>query len=443
MIRTPGLARGESLELRIEKGVYRGLGLGRHEGQVVFVPRALPGDRLKVLIESVRGGYVEGKAESLIEPSPERRPPPCPYVPRCGGCAYQELSYEGQLRLKESILRESLQRAGAAWEGPIALAPSPERGWRMRASLHLGTRDGDLLLGLLSEGTHEVVDLPECLQLSDRMNRAARGIRDALLARPDLWRRVKRIDLAESPSGSALVAALETDLETREAAALGFLAEGAPALTGLGIATGGRHHHFLSLRGTPYIRADVLGIALRAHVRSFFQGNRFLVEDLARTVVDLLPPGGPVLDLYAGVGLFALPLAARGDPVVAIELSPVAADDLAANARRAKLSEVRVVKGDVAEGIASRPRQAGERIVLDPPRTGAGPELVAAIAARRPEAVVYVSCDPPTLGRDLAAFAKRGYRPDRLLAFDLFPDTFHLEAVVRLVPADVTLPKLS
>jgi 23S rRNA (uracil1939-C5)-methyltransferase len=231
------------------------------------------------------------------------------------------------------------------------------------------------------------------------------------------------------------VASVVAELDARDAAALVFLEQNVPNLTGLGVETVGRQRQFLLLRGSPYIRAKVLGLPLRAHVRSFFQGNRFLVESLARAVVDLVPPNGSVLDLYAGVGLFALPLAARGQPVTAVERSPSAADDAAANAQGARLRNVRVVTSDVREALRSRPKAAGEHIVLDPPRAGAGPELVAEIADRRPEAVVYVSCDPPTLGRDLASFARAGYRPDRLLAFDLFPDTFHLETVVRLVPA--------
>jgi 23S rRNA (uracil1939-C5)-methyltransferase len=267
------------------------------------------------------------------------------------------------------------------------------------------------------------------------MNGAARGMRSALEGRPDLWRRIKGIDLAESPSGGDLVASVVAEMDAREATSLAFVGQDLPALTGLGVETVGRQRQFLLLRGSPYIRARVLGLTLRAHARSFFQGNRFLVEGLARAVVDLVPPGGPVLDLYAGVGLFALPLAARGQSVMAVELSPPAAEDAAANAQGARLRNVRVVTGDARASLRSWPKAAGEHIVLDPPRAGAGAEVVAAIAARRPEAVVYVSCDPPTLGRDLASFAKKGYRPDRLLAFDLFPDTFHLETVVRLVPA--------
>jgi tRNA/tmRNA/rRNA uracil-C5-methylase (TrmA/RlmC/RlmD family) len=143
-----------------------------------------------------------------------------------------------------------------------------------------------------------------------------------------------------------------------------------------------------------------------------------------------------VIDLYAGVGLFAFPLAARGEAsVLAVEWSASAAEDARWAASRNGLGAVRIVEGDVAGALAGLRREDGERIVLDPPRTGAGPQVVGFVADRRPEAVVYVSCDPPTLGRDLATFASRGYRPDVVLLFDLFPDTFHLETVVRLRPS--------
>jgi 23S rRNA (uracil1939-C5)-methyltransferase len=169
------------------------------------------------------------------------------------------------------------------------------------------------------------------------------------------------------------------------------------------------------------------------HVRSFFQGNRFLFEDLARTVVELVPSGGPVLDLYAGVGLFALALAAGASKVLAVETSPTAVEDAEANVLWANMDNVRILRADVGEALLRGRPDADERIVLDPPRTGAGPGVVKSIAERLPKAIVYVSCDPPTLGRDLAAFARQGYRPDVVRAFDLFPDTYHLETVGRLV----------
>jgi 23S rRNA (uracil1939-C5)-methyltransferase len=429
-----GLRRHDRVEVVVEKGVYRGLGLARHQGQVVFVPRALPGDRVRARVEAVRSGYVEAALEALLAGSRERRPSPCPYAPRCGGCAYQELEYAAQLRLKEGVLRESLQRAGAGWGGEIPITPSPEAAWRTRASFHLQTREGSLHLGLHEEGSHRVVDLPYCLQLSAAMNGAARGLRGALERRPDLAGGVRGIDLTESLDGRELVASFETEMDAQQAVGLLVLAEGAPGLTGLGAVAGrGQARGYVSLRGTPYVHASVLGRELRVHVQSFFQANRFLIEPLVRAVVELIPGGGTVLDLYSGVGLFSLPLAAGAGDVLGLELNTAAVDDGVFNVRRAGLTNLRLRKADVLEGLATCPAGPDERIVLDPPRSGAGTEVVQAIAARRPEVVVYVSCDPPTLGRDLATFAGAGFRLDALRAFDAFPDTYHLETIARLV----------
>jgi 23S rRNA (uracil1939-C5)-methyltransferase len=429
----PGAAElrpGQIVEAVIEKGVYRGRGLGRVGGRVVFVPRALPGDRVRARLTGVHAGWAEGALVEVLDPAPERRPSPCPYVPLCGGCAYQDLAYEAQLRVKEAVLRESLARAGAPWEGPVTVHASPERGWRMRASLHIAAGEGGPRLGLRQEGTRRVVDIRACLQLSERMNRAARALRDAVAGRPAIWPSLRGLDLLESPDGSALVASLETALPPHEAPALASLA-GVAGLDGFGVGTGRRHQW---LHGVPFVEANVLGVVLRAHARSFFQANRFLLEPLAETVVSLVPAGnGRVIDLYAGVGLFALPLAVRGEAnVLAVEWAESAAEDARWAARRNGLDGVRIVTGDVAKALVAARSQPAERVVLDPPRTGAGPEVVALVADREPEAVVYVSCDPPTLGRDLALFASRGYRPDAVHLFDLFPDTFHLETVVRL-----------
>jgi 23S rRNA (uracil1939-C5)-methyltransferase len=294
-------------------------------------------------------------------------------------------------------------------------------------------------VGLYEEGTHRVVDIEHCLQLSPAMSRAARGLQAALASRPEVAGRVREIELAESQDGKALVAALETDLTVEAASGLGWLAHETPWLTGLGVVAG-RERRFLPLRGDPHVEASVLGVALRAHVRSFFQANRFLLEDLARAVVEATPPGGAVLDLYAGVGLFSLPLAARAERVRAVEWSAVAVDDFQANAARAGLRNVSIEPADVGAALARLPAGQVESVVLDPPRAGAGPAVVRAVLARRPRSVVYVSCDPPTLGRDLKAFADGSYRVTSVRAFDLFPDTFHVETLVTIAPAERSSP---
>ena len=188
------------------------------------------------------------------------------------------------------------------------------------------------------------------------------------------------------------------------------------------------------LHGSPILGHRVVDLQITSHARAFFQANRFLVDGLVRTVLELLPEEGPSLDLYAGVGLFALPLLARGQAVRAVESDETAVDDARENARRLGLTGLRIDRGDVRGTLAALPREESEQIVLDPPRSGAGLAVVELVAARRPRTIVYVSCDPPTLGRDLAHFARLGYRLDALRAFDMFPDTFHLETVARLVP---------
>lgn len=428
-----GLRPGELIELDIEKAVYRGQGLGRHQGQVVFVPRAVPGDRVRVRIEAGTSGYVRGRLEEVIRAAEGRRSAPCALFDRCGGCAYQAYDYAGQLALKEAVLRETLARGGVPWADPVVAHSSPEVGWRIRASLHVHYDAAGLRLGLHEEGSHRVTDLATCLQLSPSMNAAQRAIALALARRPDWARHVRDVDLAESPDGAQLVAAIETDLEPKPAAAIGALADDVPALTGLGVVAGSeRARRFMPLRGEPWIDATVHGLRLRAHVRSFFQGNRFLIEDLVGSVLRLTPPGGSVLDLYAGVGLFALPLAARAERVRGIELDAGAVGDAQRNIAHAGLANVVVEHGDVAAALRASQKADEERVVLDPPRAGAGPEVVRAITERRPRSVVYVSCDPATLARDLKGFAAGGYVPSAVELFDMFPDTFHLETVVAL-----------
>ena len=428
---------GEELEVEIEKGVYRGLGLARHEGQVVMVPRTLPGERWRVRVEAVQRGFLRARGVERRRAAPERRAPPCAFFERCGGCAYQDLDYPAQLRLKEAVLRESLARAGVAWEGDIPVVGSPEEGWRTRTVLHLEGQGGELRLGFHEEKSHRVVDVARCLQLSPAAMAAARGLLEELRRHPHWAPHVSDVEMAESIDGGQLVVSLETDLDVRGVARLAGLARALPGATGFGaVAADGRGRRFVGLSGDPHTRSTVMGLELRAHVRSFFQSNRFLAGPLTEAVVELTPAGGSVLDLYAGVGLFALPLGRQAERVRGVESNPMAVEDARWNVERAALSHVNVARGDVGMVLAQWPAaEAGhERVVLDPPRSGAGAAVVEQVSARRPEAVVYVSCDPPTLGRDLKLFAAHGYTADAVRVFDLFPDTFHLETVVRLVP---------
>jgi 23S rRNA (uracil1939-C5)-methyltransferase len=428
--------QGDRLELRVEKPVYRGLGLARHEGRIVFVTGTYSGERVHALVEEVGRGYARARLLELIEPSPARRISPCRYAPRCGGCSYQDLDYQEQLAVKQAILRESLLRARVPWEAEIPVMPSPERGWRTRAELHLDWRDDGPLLGFHEVASHRVVDVLECLQLSPAMNGAARALLDALSGHGPLARRVTGLELAESMDGRKLVACLVSDLPVRQAVAFKPLASAVPALTGLLAlaASGSAPRTALLLSGEPFLDASVRGFLLRAHQQSFFQANRFLLEPLVEAVLECVPAGRPVLDLYSGVGLFALALAARGDPVRGVESNRWAAADAEANARELGLAGIHFELADVDAALRELAQRPGERVVLDPPRTGASRLAVTQLAARRPASICYVSCDPPTLGRDVHLLADLGYRLASLRAFDMFPDTLHLESIALLEP---------
>lgn len=432
-VKPTALRAGEVVEVAIEKGVYRGLGLARHNGQVVFVPHVLPGERVRARVQKTGRGYVQAHLEAVLEPSASRRVPPCPYAPRCGGCAHQEVDYAAQLSLKESVLREALERAGIEWPEPIPVTPSPEQGWRTRAAFHVGRGPAGLQLGLYEEGTHRVVDIDVCLQLSTGMNRAARALIEAIGGLGRVSERVKGVELAESGDEAQRVAVLQIEGSLNDVADLGKLRGKIAGLTGLALLREQDDRGTLvMLEGDPYVRTSVVGLELRAHACAFFQGNRFLVEPLVQAVVGALPPGGVVLDLYSGVGLFSLPAARQGAFVRAAEMSDVAVEDARFNARQAGVTGIEIEAADVRSVLTEWPVAAGESIILDPPRSGAEPGIVEAIAARNPSAIVYVSCDPPTLGRDLKRLGTAGYRIESLRSFDLFPDTFHVETVAVL-----------
>ncbi|HVQ30212.1 MAG TPA: class I SAM-dependent RNA methyltransferase [Vicinamibacteria bacterium] len=433
--RATALTAGEVLELTVEKAVYRGLALARHEGRVIFVPRAFPGERVRVRVASVERGFARAEIIEVQEPAPGRRAAPCAHAARCGGCAYQDLRYEDQLVLKRDILAETLRRAGAPYEGAFEVTASPETGWRTRATFHFEESGGALRLGLHEEGTRAVVDVERCLQLVPTLDDAARGLKQALVERPDLWPGLRALHLAAGHE-SGVVATVAVADPAADVARLLPLRAAVPGLTGFAALAGEEDDAaFVMLHGSPRLGHRVGDLRITSHARAFFQGNRFQVDGLVQAVVDLLPAEGPALDLYAGVGLLGLPLVARGQAVHAVEGDETAVDDARENARRLELSAFRIDRSDVRAALAVLPRTEPEQVVLDPPRSGAGLDVVELLAARRPRTIVYVSCDPPTLGRDLAHFARQGYRVDALRAFDMFPGTFHLETVARLVPA--------
>lgn len=397
----------DGAELLIEKWVYGGAGLGRIAGRVALAPFVLPGERVRFTVEREKPQLIEARAVDWLEQAPERVEPACPYFTRCGGCHYQHARYEFQTAQKVEIVREVLRRVGKV-EAPaeIGLRTGPPLGYRNRAQFHLrGPR-----IGYLAAGSHDLVPVDECPISAPALNEALAILKKSIKDRR--WPRfVEQIELFTN-GHDTLVNILETSSGKR--AARGFFDWLGERIPGAELGA---------------IDYPACGSRLRVSHNSFFQINRFLVEDLVEEVVGA-ETGETALDLYAGVGLFTLPLARRFARVTAVESGASAVHDLQFNAAAQGL-DVRPERMQAEQylgGLAETP----SLIVADPPRSGLGKNVVKHLLRLAPPRVVLVSCDPATLARDLGALLAGGYDLTSMTVIDLFPQTYHIETVVRL-----------
>jgi tRNA/tmRNA/rRNA uracil-C5-methylase (TrmA/RlmC/RlmD family) len=435
---------GASVTVDVEKPVAGGRMLARHEGQVVLAWGAIPGERIRARVERVGRGVLFAETSEVLTPSADRRDAGPDW--RCGGNVFAHIAYERQLRLKAEIIRETLGRIGHV---PVAAPPevvaSPERGYRMRTRLHAqGSR-----LGFFREDTHQLCEAASTGQLLPETVEwiaAAEGV----LTR-DRLEGLMAIEIAENIPGRERACHLELRSGV-EAAPFAGLA-GAGPLTGLSAGRADRMG-VERLAGVASV-SDVLqvrpgdptsALCLRRDVRAFFQGNRFLLEPLVRRVMALVPPG-PVLDLYAGVGLFGLSLAAAGaEDITLVEGDPTSGGDLRANAEpfgprvtvdrrsvetflRSQGGRVpRPARGSLGAG-GSGPTGTDATFIVDPPRTGMSKEALAGVVENQPPRIIYVSCDIATLARDTRALLDAGYELGGLTGIDLFPNTAHVETI--------------
>lgn len=414
------------LELDVERPVAGGRMLARAGGQIVFVSGAVPGERVRAEVERRNRQAMWARTTEVLTPSPDRRVPPGD--PACG-VAWAYIHYERQVALKGELIADAFRRIGRLpLDAVPAVTPSPETGYRLRARLHL--RSGRL--GFFREGTHDLCDAAPTGQLHPETVPAARAAIDALGSR--------RAD-CESLIVAENVAATERvcHLLPREATRLDDLSrafELPPGVTGLTTTAGDR---FVAIAGSASVTdtADALfaGASPIGHLAawtrkatSFFQGNRFLTGRLIERVFEATAVEH-VVDLYAGVGLFSVALAARGSSVIAVEGDRSAAGDLESNARPWR-ERLRVVRAPVEQFVGRVPETTPEVVIVDPPRTGISASAVAGLIGWRAPRVVYVSCDPPTLARDAARLVGAGYRLTSVEALDLFPNTPHVETVV-------------
>lgn len=404
----------------IEKPVAGGRMLARHEGQIVFVAGAIPGERARVRIDRVNKHLAFAHTVAVLDQSSDRRAIDADWA--CGGSFYAHISYDRQLGLKSEVIADAFARiAKMPLPAPVSVMPSQELGYRMRARLHVenGT------LGFFREGSHELCDAGPTRQLlPDTI--AALGRLQPVLQRT----RVTSCELSENAAATERAILLE--LGPSETAPSHV--EPIDGISGL-LFVDDQRGHLTVAYGSPYV-SERIGVAAEAielthHVQSFFQGNRYVLPELVSRVIAQVPPG-TVTDLYAGVGLFAIPLAALGQrQIVAVEGDRSSARDLESNsAPYGPAIQVRHLS--VESYLQRRDVQRPDTLVIDPPRTGMSREAMSGIIGLTIPRVVYLSCDPPTLARDVKRFSEVGYRLEHIEAFDLFPNTAHIETLAVL-----------
>jgi 23S rRNA (uracil1939-C5)-methyltransferase len=425
----------ENLQLSIEKLVYGGDGLGHSDGRTVFAPLVLPGEVVSIEPLEQKKKFVRGRVVQVLTASPLRIEGKCPYFGVCGGCDYQHIPYDQQLIYKAEILRETLSRLGRIrWDGPITSHASPPFAYRNRAQWKIAPDEGGAAaIGYYQAGSQKLCPVHECPIVSPKLAETLTAL-GRLLAAGKLPGDLREAEAFADDADDRLLLNLSFDEagETTERLAELLRAE-IPGLETILIQS--RRSDRFDLHGPGYLVYRVGAHTYRVGHLSFFQVNRFLLNTLVDVVLGDAR-GRLALDLFAGAGLFAVPLALRFERVIGVESNMAAARDLEANLQEsgAPSPSARVLN---VEEFLAKWHDRPDFVVVDPPRAGVSPTALARLIKLAPPSIAYLSCDPATLARDLAVLTGTVEKPgpyliDQLHLVDIFPQTYHMEALVRL-----------
>ena len=425
-----------------------GLGIVRLDGAVVFVPGAVRGETVDLKITKVMKTAAAGKIVKIHAPSPERAEPECPYYGRCGGCDFQHLTYPEELRAKRQRVQDAITRlGGSAVEVEEILGAKDPTHYRNKSQYPVGA---DGAIGFYRARSHQVVPVKRCLIQSEAADATAAAVGE--------WMRRYRVPAYDETTGKGLVrhvyvrvnrkgeslccVVLNGKQAPREPELAAYVRAAAPRTAGVLVNTNTRRGNVIlgekyrTVWGRDFLMDTLCGLEFRLSVPSFYQVNRDQAEVLYGKALEFAALTGEetALDLYCGIGTITLCLAKRTGRVIGAEIVPAAIRDAEENAARNRIENAAFFCGDASD-VAAKLEAEGLRpdlVTVDPPRKGLAPEVIASIAAMGPARVVYVSCDPATLGRDVKRFGELGYRAVRACAVDMFPGTRHVETIVLL-----------
>ena len=451
--------RGHILSVTIDDLAFGGEGVGRADGYVIFVRGGVPGDRLRVRLDQARSRFGRGRIEAIETPSPHRIEAPCPYFGRCGGCRLQHVDYQAQLAFKSKQVTDALERLGGL--GPVDVRPilgaADTYGYRNKMEFTVArARNGaGLTVGLHERERYDsVLDVERCLLQSDRMNAlldearrffaesglaaweqdSGEGLLRFLMLREGYRTGESMVNIVTSSPAVSELAPLAAQLAARVPRTTSVVMNVNPKKASVAV---GVEEHLLG--GRDHILESVGGLQFQVSANSFFQTNTAQAERLFSLVLDSAGLTGDetVLDLYSGTGAISLQLAGRCRWVYGVEVTQAAVDDAGRNAAANGIANCTFLAGEVRFALPSLIAQGvrAQVVVADPPRAGFHPKALRALLQMGPARIVYVSCNPSTLARDLGELVRGGYRLEWVQPVDMFPHTPHIEAVARLEKA--------
>lgn len=436
-------------ELKINSLGSSGEGVGRIDGFTVFVVGALPAEKVKVKITEVKKSYAAGKLLEVLEASPDRVEPACPVYKECGGCQLQHLSYEGQLKVKQQQVKDAMERIGHQKNLPVLPTLGAENPWnyRNKVAFPVGREKGKAIIGCFAQGTHKIIDTSDCM-IQDKVNNealnAVREVVDKLgipVYNEDRHTGVIRHIVARTGKNGQLMVVLVTATKElkKEKEIIKMLRSRLPQMASLqqNIQTY-RNNVILGretklLWGKPTIKAQLGKLNFNVSARSFFQVNTKQAEVLYNKAMEYAQLTGAetVIDAYCGTGTISLYLAQKARKVYGVEIVSPAIEDAKKNARENNVKNAEFIVGDCTK-VMPRLYKQGVRpdvVVVDPPRAGCTPVVLETFANMKPERIVYVSCNPATLARDIEILEGLGYKAEKVQPVDMFSASSHVESV--------------